>query len=422
MDRRKFLSMLGYASASLALPVSQMSQAATFTPYTGQLFLTVQAGGGWDVSSFCDPKINTESTVINNWAEGMSVDDLPKAGNIPYAPFANNAAFFERFSKDMLVINGVDMQTNSHRVGVMHAWSGRTSVGFPSMTAMFAHEHGLTLPVSYLNFGGYAETAGLIRYSRIDKVSELRSVLEPNINGNKGRFYSESDVNQIVEAQQARLASMQMDEGLLPRQKSAMQAYYAARPNTVALEQFAAVIPEDNEIESSKTLSQAQIAILGFKAGVTCAADISAGGFDSHQNHDNEQSNALTNLTELITYIWDYAETQGVADRLTIMVGSDFARTPYYNTSSGKNHWPVGSYMMMRKDATWGDRVINASDENQNALALNPETLLVDGESGSSVIYPMHIHSAVRNELGLSSDGFAFGNPQEFDFFNPELG
>jgi len=278
------------------------------------------------------------------------------------------------------------------------------------------------LPVSYLNFGGYAETAGLIRYSRIDKVSELRSVLEPNINGNKGRFYSESDVNQIVEAQQARLASMQMDEGLLPRQKSAMQAYYAARPNTVALEQFAAVIPEDNEIESSKTLSQAQIAILGFKAGVTCAADISAGGFDSHQNHDNEQSNALTNLTELITYIWDYAETQGVADRLTIMVGSDFARTPYYNTSSGKNHWPVGSYMMMRKDATWGNRVINASDENQNALALNPETLLVDGESGSSVIYPMHIHSAVRNELGLSSDGFAFGNPQEFDFFNPELG
>ena len=422
MNRRNFLSMLGYASASLALPISKMSHAVDFVPHTGQLLLTVQASGGWDVSSFCDPKVNAGSTVINNWAVGMSQNDLPKAGNIPYAPFANNEAFFQRFYKDMLIVNGVDMQTNSHRVGVMHAWSGRTSVGFPSMTALFAHEHGLTLPVSYLNFGGYAETAGLVRYSRIDKVSELRSVLEPNVNGNKGRFYSENDVNQIVAAQQARLAKMQLDDGLLPRQKSAMQAYYGARPNTVALEQFAAVIPEDNEIENSKTLSQAQIAILGFKAGVTCAADIEAGGFDSHQNHDNEQEAALTNLTELLTYIWDYAEVQGVADRLTIMVGSDFARTPYYNNSAGKNHWPVGSYMMMRKDASWGNRVINASDENQNALALNPSTLLVDGEEGSGMLHPMHVHSALRNELGLPSAGFPFSIPQEFDFFNAGLG
>lgn len=422
MNRRKFLSMLGYASASLALPVSKMSHAVDFVPHTGQLFLTVQASGGWDVSSFCDPKVNTDNTVINNWAVGMSRDDLPKAGNITYAPFANNEAFFQRFYNDMLIVNGVDMQTNSHRVGVMHAWSGRTSVGFPSMTALFSAEHGPILPVSYLNFGGYAETAGLTRYSRIDKMSELRAVLEPNVVGSNGRFYPESDVNQIVNAQQARLERMKADGSILPRQRSAMAAYYQARPNTVALEQFASVIPDDSLIENSKTLFQAQIAILGFKAGVTCAADIEAGGFDSHQNNDNEQVAAMTNLTDLLTYIWDYAEAQGVSDRLTIMVGSDFARTPYYNNSDGKNHWPVGSYMMMRKDASWGNRVINASDENQNALALNPSTLLVDGEEGSAMLHPMHVHSALRNELGLSSSGFPFSLSQEFDFFNAGLG
>ena len=107
---------------------------------------------------------------------------------------------------------------------------------------------------------------------------------------------------------------------------------------------------------------------------------------------------------------------------MTVMVGSDFARTPYYNSSNGKNHWPVGSYMMMRKDAVWGNRVINASDENQNALALNPNTLMVDGEAGSAIIHPMHVHSALRNELGLSSSGFPFSIPQEFDFFNAGLG
>ena len=108
MKRRNFLNMLGYASASMALPLSTTAKAEGFTPYSGQLLVTIQANGGWDVSSFCDPKVNTESTVLNNWATGMSFSDLPKAGNIAYAPFANNQSLFERFSNSMLVINGVD--------------------------------------------------------------------------------------------------------------------------------------------------------------------------------------------------------------------------------------------------------------------------------------------------------------------------
>ena len=187
MKRRQFLSMLGYASAGMALPFSNVTLAEGFTPYTGQLLVTIQANGGWDVSSFCDPKINTDSTVLNNWASGMSTEDLPKAGNIPYAPFANNAAFFERFSQSMLVINGIDMQTNAHGTGRTHTWSGRSARGYPSLTALFANEKAPLLPVSYLNFGGYAETAGVIRFSRIDKVSELRKILEPNVNGSAAK-------------------------------------------------------------------------------------------------------------------------------------------------------------------------------------------------------------------------------------------
>ena len=53
-----------------------------------------------------------------------------QAGNIPYAPFANNTAFFEKYHSRMLVINGVDAQTNSHTVGIVHDWSGRTAEGY----------------------------------------------------------------------------------------------------------------------------------------------------------------------------------------------------------------------------------------------------------------------------------------------------
>ena len=90
--------------------------------YRGKLFVFVQADGGWDPTSFCDPKANTPGEfVINHWAERH---EIRQAGNIAYAPFARNEAFFEKYHRRMLVINGVDAQTNSHTVGIVHNWSG----------------------------------------------------------------------------------------------------------------------------------------------------------------------------------------------------------------------------------------------------------------------------------------------------------
>ena len=41
-------------------------------------------------------------------------------GDLFYAPFAGNVAFFEKYYQRMLVVNGVDAQTNSHTVGIVH--------------------------------------------------------------------------------------------------------------------------------------------------------------------------------------------------------------------------------------------------------------------------------------------------------------
>ena len=72
--------------------------------YRGKFFVFVQADGGWDPTSFCDPKTNTPGEpVINHWAER---DEVRQAGNIAYAPFARNRTFFEKYHRRMLVING----------------------------------------------------------------------------------------------------------------------------------------------------------------------------------------------------------------------------------------------------------------------------------------------------------------------------
>ena len=56
-------------------------------------------------------------------------------------------------------------------------------------------------------------------------------------------------------------------------------------------------------------------------------------------------------------YLWDYAETHGVADRMVVVIGSDFGRTNFYNSQDGKDHWPIGSYIVMEKNQPWTNRV-----------------------------------------------------------------
>jgi len=123
MNRRGFLKALAIAGGASSLPFVAPSLYAQSAPQT-KFLINLQLEGGMDVTSFCDPKVNVAGErEINRWARTAGVQT---AGNINYAPFANNAQFFQKYYRDMLVINGVDSQTNSHSVGIVNNWSGRT--------------------------------------------------------------------------------------------------------------------------------------------------------------------------------------------------------------------------------------------------------------------------------------------------------
>ena len=158
--------------------------------------------------------------------------------------------------------------------------------------------------------------------------------------------------------------------------------------------------------------------------GMACASDLYLGGFDTHANHDRIHEPLLTHLTGAIEYLWQQAELRGVADRLVVVVASDFGRTPHYNADAGKDHWPIGSVLVMERGATWGNRVVGLTDEGHNAFRINPNTLQRDDRNGT-IIYPKHVHKALRRYLGIENhanqQGFPFNNTEDFDFFNPAL-
>ncbi len=93
------------------------------------------------------------------------------------------------------------------------------------------------------------------------------------------------------------------------------------------------------------------------------------------------------------------AERKGVADKLVVVVGSDFGRTPGYNSNNGKDHWSVTSLMLMAPGIE-GNRVIGSSDERHVGHSIDPETL-ASKEDGIRLT-PGSIHHALRTYLGIA--------------------
>ena len=437
MRRRRFLQGMlttaGGVAAGFRLPLARA------VDHVGKLFVFVQADGGWDPTSFCDPKVNTPGERdINHWAENMSEGDLPQAGNIPYAPWAKNETFFENHQDKMLVINGVDAQTNSHTVGIVHNWSGRTSEGYPSMGTLLAAHYGPDLPLTYLNFGGYSDTGGIVRYTRLPHANLLRNIAYPAVTADDSerRYIAEEDWKrlhrQLVD-DAVRLGSV---PGLMPvdaRNRSS----YGSSLSSEGLGRYADAIPPEGELEkhiSSGVLSsgneigsdlhrQAQLTVLAFKTGVAVSADLWLGGFDTHATHDPDHEWLLGQLTDGVDYLWNYAEQHGVADRMVVVVGSDFGRTNFYNAQDGKDHWPYGSFIVMEKNQPWTNRVVGETDELHHAYNIDPATLkrADDSNPNGTHIYPKHVHKALRKYLGIENtqvaQRFPFNNTEDFAFF-----
>ncbi len=403
---------------------------ANAADYAGKLFIFVQADGGWDPTSLCDPKTNTPGEkVINHWAE---TGEAQQAGNLFYANFANNATFFEKYYDRMLVINGVDAQTNSHSAGIIHNWSGRVSEGYPSMTALLAAHHGPELSLAYLSFGGFSNTASLTTFTRLNAADLLRNIATPELSQwNHSESYLSQDAWETLKTYRtANIERLAEAPQLLPRAARNRRLYAAAlSPEaTEGLKAYAALIPPNDELEQEEQFGrlesdlrrQAQLTILAFKARVAVSADLFLGGFDTHANHDEDHTWLLGNLTDSVDYLWELAETHEVADRLVVVMGSDFGRTNHYNVDEGKDHWPIGSFIVMEKNQSWTNRVVGETDALHFAHKIHPTTLQQDDTHGN-IIHPKHVHKALRRHFGiensLGAQRFPFHNTEDFAFF-----
>ncbi len=406
--RRDFLKLLGVAGLTACAPRG-IARAQSADPYSGPIFITIAASGGWDPTCFCDPKENVPGEPeITQWSRTGETQTVPSSP-ITYAEFANNATFFPRFKNHLLVVNGIDTETNSHDTGVRVNWSGRIPPGYPSFSALAASVLGANLPLPYLTNAGYRETAGLSTYTELSSARDLQDLVDPNrVPNTEDRSYHEADELALIERHQAdRLAQLSERGGMLPRSLRALDNLALARASRDQLRALILSLPSDLGSSTDENgfnnplRQQAQLALICCSAGLTVACDHAIGGFDTHQNHDNSHRPQIQQLENGVGYLWDTAEELGVANRLVVLVASDFGRTPGYNDGNGKDHWPISSALIMKKNAPWANRVVGVTDEGHNAISINPSTF--QPSSGGIHVLPAHVHQAMRRLAGIEN-------------------
>lgn len=433
LGRRSLLrAAVTSVAAGAGLSTMRLWGADIDSAYAGRLLVTLQLDGGADVTQLCDPKVNTPGErKINHWADTA---EPGRIGNISYAPVAANEQLFSRFGRDMLVINGVDSQTNSHETGRLFNWTGSNAEGQPSLSALFAASQSPDQPLAYSVYGGLSRTQGLIRLNRFDDLADMAVLAQPSVDPNtKEPLRNLNDVARSHALVQSDVERLLAQPQLSVRQRLSLLRYTESRASRDGLQRLAALIPTEDEIVSdvdieaggqrfwSNLKRQMQGALMVFKSGLGSAADLSFGGFDSHNEHDAISAALLTHLGDALNYFWDEAENLGLADRILLVVGSDFGRTNHYNDGNGKDHWPVGSYLVMERGAAWGDRVVGLSDELHFAQPINPLTLKAD--SAGVIPTPAHVHQSLREYLGLT--GFAHNQSLDLEgvasmpFFDP---
>ncbi len=422
MKRRDFMRLTATAGGMLLCGGARMAMAQQAG---GPYWLFVEARGGWDPTSFCDPKGSGlgPNGDINNYDSA----DIGQAGNIRYAPppdlFANDATlfrnsdFFDAHNQRLVVVNGIDYGTNSHEVGRTASWTGSRSLNYPALAPLIASE---TAPEYSMPFvaslsSDSTRTNGLVPRTLMNggDIVAIREIAYPNrTNVFQSNQYHSTIARSLIDSATTARRQRQMAQQRLLRLRNALAEHDAARNRDVAslrgfvtgLERTSSPNSYVNSRSSARSLfNEAQTAFAAFEAGAAATAHIDLGGFDTHDDHDLRHYPRLMDYFAAIDNIITDATARGIADNLIIVMASDFARTNKYNEDNGKDHWAHTSMMIWgAPQFISGNRVVGATNDDQISMLVNPTTLALD--SNGIELTPEYIHQALRNVAGIDQN------------------
>jgi len=377
---RRTLLQLGVATAATMAtpwPLKRLAMAASAAPH----FLVVLiADGGWDVTQVFDvhdPLDGTDGVDVDvpTAISGLPPSQIATLGGLTYMsnPVTRPTVdlFFSKWAPRTAIVNGFGTRSTSHTQSMQLTLTGYLDPTRADFAVMAAHHNGGDLPLPHLLLSGESFGGTLAGLSgRLG--GQMRQAFAYDAIGD-GRLavsgVGEAYVQQALEYD--RLLAEARSEAVTGK----LAAYADANGRADRLARLASSLNINSGSGTTLGTSLAQ----AFRSGMTTSITLSAGGgFDTHADNTQQNGRYEQVFSLLDGVVSQLAIEPGVAaasmlDETTLVLMSEFARTPLLNGDNGKDHHPWNSMLLVGKNVRGGSS-LGRSDSEQNGVKVNLAT------------------------------------------------
>lgn len=348
-------------------------------------FLHIFLRGGWDSALATDPVIGDkrksgayEPVYLREDVRSVPGKDRLQVGSglLPALPaFAAMPTAF---------INGLYVDVTAHPLAELYALSARMSLSrsreYPALAALMGASSAI-FP-AHLVLGGripLGETAVNTPPLGSNDIDGMRGMMaEPGLEG--GWTSDQTDVLRdllkdfnslaLSQAALAQKAQMQTWLGL----QASLDTIYDKR-----LDQELGHDPARQEKYGAESTRDNGAMMLGayqlLRSGLSPYVTVLLKGFDSHNQELNVQkplqlafAQALQALVQDLRQTPDPSRPDlALADTTTLLIGSEFVRTPKFNAAEGTDHWKSASAILMGK-GVWDNTILGETNKDAQAM------------------------------------------------------
>lgn len=415
ISRRQILksgiSMTAYASLAKSL-FSGSAKASTVSHPVQKKLIWISMSGGWDILETTDPKVSSTSGIdmIYDWNDANRLN----GSNVRIGRYLPQLA---SHGQDIVVVNGITMQTTSHSAGRLYMDTGVLSnsgtVNAASIPSIVASESSATIPIIQLSGGadplidrGLLNPVSVVRagnlslyrdmyptdQDEIDRKMMLIDFMRNSVNSLRGKINSSSTSNDDA-IDRIKSLSAAGDKIRNQFQDNVGQRLVLTETDRAIFELDA---PDNMRRNMQETFA---LTLKLITNDVVDVVNLGIGGFDTHSNQTTRLRPNLERVDYLVSNLVQGLKNANMLDDVLIVMYSDFGRTPKINNSNGRDHWPTGGAFLIGGGLD-GGRVVGGSDDNLRSLIMNQNTGVTDSsltvESGNNILLkPEHLGGSI---------------------------
>lgn len=411
LSRRRFLNL-----ATMGVPLWYLGQSKTLKGQAppNKRFVQIFLAGGWDTALATDPVIGSKtgsSTYDSSYAGRPNTTVTGKDRLIVGEGLGPAESAFRDLNTAF--INGMFVEVTAHELATKYLMSGRSTLSrsreFPALCALMGAARGEFPP--HLNLGQVVplgdtkETNPPLHAVSSDHLTAMLSgpradegAFNDNaINNMNGLIVSLDSIRNetLTTGQQARLRGW----------RSASSNLGAIYDNRYDLQMVIdAAMTTKYEIEAGETWrmpAHMASAFLALRSGLARYITVHGGSYDTHSNHFATHVPELQLFSRnLAAFVDDLRNTPdpadssvSLADTTTILVTSEFSRTPALNLAAGTDHWQSASAILMGPEVrdntvlgATGDDAMPLGWQNGATTTFSTDTELNAGHLFASIV------------------------------------